>query len=114
MSEKRLIDFDEFQAHHPYGAYCPGIECCEENCKPWQELKRPTLTDACETRTLDSMTEEEFIEYRTSFMEKHRQNETKEDVIESITLHISWDEVPLLAVKWLLEKGFNVFGEVDK
>ena len=32
MSEKRLIDFEEFQAHHPYGAYCPEIECCEENC----------------------------------------------------------------------------------
>jgi len=53
--------------------------------------------------------EDEYVEYRTSFMEKHRQNETKEDVIESITLHIQWDEVPLLAVKWLLEKGFNVW-----
>ena len=56
MSEKRLISFEEFQAHHPYGAYCPGIECCEENCKPWQELKRPTLADVTGTRTLDSMT----------------------------------------------------------
>lgn len=84
---------------------------CSKECPEWLALSKPTLADVCGKRKLDSMTEEEVVEYRASFMENHRQDDTKKEVIEHIKLHIDWDEVPLLEVKWFLEKGFNVFGE---
>ena len=114
MSEKKLIDWDEFKRHCPDSICCSYYEngpCLSKTCKYWQALPKPTLADVIGERKLDSMTEEEVVEYRASFMENHRQDDTKKEVIEHIKLHIDWDEVPLLEVKWFLEKGFNVFGE---
>ena len=108
MSEKRLIDLDELMR------IAFRAESSHDVAEEFNKLPSPTLPDVCGKRTLDSMTEEESKEYRKVFMSKCRQDAPLSEVIESVLLHISWDEVPLLAVKWLLEKGFNVFGGVDK
>ena len=117
MSEKRLIDWDGWKkrclylslsgkCYHGVGR---GARCTPKHCANWKALPSPTLPDVCGTRKLDSMTEEEFLEYRTQFTARNRQADPKEDIIESIKLHIHWDEVPLLAVKWLLDHGFNMW-----
>ena len=136
MSEKRLIDWNEFKRHCPDSICCPHYEngpCLSKTCKYWQALPVPTLADVCGTRTLDSMTGEtdkileDLLGLRTAFptidiltrlteagdVLLHRYDydahgwEVLHYCIEDAKKRI---EAFRQAHKYLVEKGFNVFG----
>jgi len=131
MSEKRLIDWNEFKRHCPdniCNAYHGGLSCRPKTCKHWQALPKPTLPDVTGTRTLDSMTEEEIKElvelYAGNYIEIEIVQRSENDIYveyadhkQRKTLHIYLGELSVAGkeikiFKWFIKNGFNVLGDI--
>lgn len=131
MSEKKIIDFETLGRVINIFKLAPEINLNDV----FDELPKPTLSDVCGTRTLDSMTEEEVREVATltglyednveiidrnvrciEFIYYSRgpmQDDYSEShgVIRIGTIEVYGDILkPVAVIKWFIEKGFNVFG----
>ncbi len=117
MSEKKLIDWDGFYRFITSLEIPTQYTSSETNQlrkkagKYWDGLSRPSLPDVCGTRTLDSMTEEEEIELSRMIS---LPLVCKPHLVSIIMDMIKADGIRFSVARWLIEKGFNVFGEVDK